>query len=86
MTDDHKNSTRAGRSIDNLDDRKGRKENPGDGDPTGNPEPDYSDDILQYEENAALDHVQVSDTGDIAEDGESVGNDLPADREKTDRA
>ncbi len=71
---DSKNATRAGRTIDNLDDRKDPKTNPGDRDPTGNEEPDYEDDILEDEEKAALDHVQVSGTGDIAEDGEVVGD------------
>jgi hypothetical protein len=86
MADDDLNSTRAGRSIENLDDRKGRKANPGDVDPTGKPEPDYSDDILEYEENAALDHVQISGVGDIAADGETVYNDLPPSRPKTGKA
>jgi hypothetical protein len=76
-----KNSTRAGRSIDNLDDRKNRKANPGEGDPHGDREPDYEDDILEDEEKAALDHVQISGVGDIAEDGEVVG-DQPAEKPK----
>ena len=77
MTLDDRNSTRAGRSIDNLDDRKDSKTNPGNRDPHGNREPDYKNDILETEENAALDHIQVSAAGDVAEDGEAVGNDLP---------
>ena len=77
MTLDDKNSTRAGRSIDYLDDRKDQNANPGDRDPHGNREPDYKDDILETEEKAALDHIQVSGGGDIAEDGEVVGNRLP---------
>jgi hypothetical protein len=68
-----KNSTRAGRSIDNLDDRKNASPtDPGQGRPHGRRMPHYSDEILENEENAALDHVQVSAVGDIAEDGKII--------------
>jgi hypothetical protein len=64
-----KNSTRAGRSIENTDDRKNPVPvDPGENSPHGRRMPHYRDDILEDEENAALDHVQVSGIGDIAED------------------
>jgi hypothetical protein len=73
MNRNDKNSTRAGRSIDNLDDRKNPiPTDPGQGSPHGRKMPHYSDELLEDEENAALDHVQVSAVGDIAEDGETV--------------
>ena len=73
MDRNDKNSTRAGRSIDNLDDRKDPASTaPGQGSPHGRQMPRYSREILEGEENAALDHVQVSAIGDIAEDGEIV--------------
>ena len=73
MNRNDKNSTRAGRSIDNLDDRKNAAPtDPGQGRPHGRRMPHYSDDILENEENAALDHVQVSAAGDIAEHGGTV--------------
>jgi hypothetical protein len=71
-----KNSTRAGRSIDNLDDRKNPTPvDPGARSPHGRKMPHYRDDILEEEENAALDHVQVSGIGDVAEDGHIVPTD-----------
>jgi len=71
MDRNDRNSTRAGRSIDNLDDRKNSAPtDPGQGSPHGRQMPRYSREILESEENAALDHVQVSAIGDIAEDGE----------------
>jgi hypothetical protein len=73
-----KNSTRAGRSIDNLDDRKNPvPTDPGQASPHGRRMPHYSDEILEDEEKSALDHVQVSAVGDIAEDGEAVETDDP---------
>jgi hypothetical protein len=73
MSQNDKNSTRAGRSIDNLDDRKNPvPTDPGQGSPHGRETPRYSQEILETEENAALDHVQVSAIGDVAEDGEIV--------------
>jgi hypothetical protein len=73
MDRNDKNSTRAGRSIDNLDDRKNPSPtDPGQSSPHGRRMPHYSDEILEDEENTALDHAQVNVTGDIAEDGESV--------------
>jgi hypothetical protein len=78
MDRNSKNSTRAGRSIDNLDDRKNPvPTDPGQGSPHGRRMPHYSDEILEAEEDAALDHVQVSAVGDIAEDGETVVTDDP---------
>jgi hypothetical protein len=72
-----KNSTRAGRSIDNLDDRKNAvPTDPGQGSRHGRRMPRYSNEILEGEEDAALDHVQVSAVGDIAGDGEIVGADV----------
>jgi hypothetical protein len=76
---DDKNSTRAGRSIDNLDDRKNRvATDPGEGTPHGRKMPRYRDEILEEEEKAALDHVQVSGIGDVAEDGKIVETKQPA--------
>jgi hypothetical protein len=78
MDRNDKNSTRAGRSIANLDDRKNpAPTDPGQGSPHGRRMPHYSDEAREAEENAALDHVQVSAIGDIAEDGEIVGTDDP---------
>jgi hypothetical protein len=65
------NSTRAGRSIVNLDDRRRATTNPGNDDKTGNEMPHYEDEILEEQETAALDHVQVSAIADEAEDGET---------------
>jgi hypothetical protein len=70
MAPDNANATRAGRTIDNLDDRGSPTANPGDKDKTGNEMPDFEDDILETEEKAALDHVQVSGIADVAESGE----------------
>jgi hypothetical protein len=71
-----RNSTRAGRGIDNLDDRKNPTPvDPGAGSPHGRKTPQYRDEILKDEENAALDHMQVSGIGDIAEDHEAVMTD-----------
>jgi len=73
MNRNDKNATRAGRSIDNLDDRKNPvPADPGQGSPHGRRMPHYSDEILEDEKNAALDHVQVSAVGDVAENGEIV--------------
>jgi len=75
---DDKNSTRAGRSIDNLDDRKNPvPTDPGEGTPHGRKMPQYRDEILEEEEKAALDHVQVSGIGDVAEDGKIVETKQP---------
>lgn len=72
----NQNATRAGRSIENLDDRKNAVAvDPGQGSPHGRRTPRAKDDILIDEEKAALDHVQVSGVGDIAEDGEIVDED-----------
>jgi hypothetical protein len=71
-----KNSTRAGRSIDNLDDRKNAvATDPGQGSRHGRRTPRYKDDVLAEEQKAALDHVQVSGTGDVSEDGRIVRDD-----------
>ena len=72
MADD-KNATRAGRTIDNLDDRKNDLPiDPGAGSSHGRKMPHYRDEILEKEETAALDHVQVSGIGDVAQDGQTV--------------
>jgi hypothetical protein len=74
--DTHKNSTRAGRSIDNLDDRKNAvTTDPGQGSRHGRETPRYKDEILEDEEKAALDHVQVSGVGDVSQDGTITGED-----------
>jgi hypothetical protein len=78
MDRNDKNSTRAGRSIDNLDDRRNPSPtDPGQGSPHGRRMPHYSDEILEDEENTALDHAQVSAVGDIAEDGKTVATGGP---------
>lgn len=74
MTIENKDANRTGRAIENLDDRRDPNTNPGDRDRHGNRMPDHNKDILETEEEAALDHVQVSGTGDVAEDGEIVGD------------
>jgi hypothetical protein len=78
MRANDKNSTRARRSIANLDDRKNAASDPGSGDPHGRRMPHYKNDLLEDEEEAALDHVQVSGIGDVAEDGKVSTNDHPA--------
>jgi hypothetical protein len=81
MTMNDRNSTRAGRTIDNLDDRKNAvPTDPGQGTPHGRRMPHYRDEILEDEEKAALDHVQVSGIGDVVEGRGIVGTDLPAPR------
>ncbi len=72
MAADDLNSTRAGRSIENLDRPKHTAIDPGDGSPHGRKTPRYKDDIVITETKDALDHVQVSGIGDIAEDGREV--------------
>lgn len=69
MTQNDRNSTRAGRSIGNLDDRKSGSTDPGSGSPHGRKTPDYENDIRVGEQTAALDHIQVSGIGDVTEDG-----------------
>jgi hypothetical protein len=69
MTAENLNSTRAGRSIDNLDDRGSGTTGAG-GEKTGNEMPSEKDEVLEEQETEALDHVQVSAIGDVAEDGE----------------
>jgi hypothetical protein len=72
----NENSTRAGRSIENLDDRKNAvATDPGSGTTHGRAMPRYKDDILIEEETAALDHVQVSNIGDIGEGGHVLETD-----------
>jgi hypothetical protein len=81
MNRNDKNATRAGRSIDNLDDRKNSvPTDPGQGSPHGRRMPHYSDEILEDEKNAALDHVQVSAVGDVAENGKIVATGDPQKR------
>jgi hypothetical protein len=63
------NSTRAGRSIDYLDNRRGTVTDPGSGDPHGNRMPKFENEILEKEATDALDHVQVSAIADVAPDG-----------------
>ena len=73
MWQGERNSSRAGRSIDNLDDRRLGTADPGAGDPHGNRMPDYKTDILQDEQNAALDRVPVSGIADVAPEDEIGG-------------
>ncbi len=63
------NADRSGRTIENLDDRKNPAANPGAKDPHGRKMPDYADDIVQNEANAALKHVQTSGIADVDQDG-----------------
>ena len=72
MDTQEKNSTRAGRSIENLDKPKNTAIDPGRGSPHGRKMPHYKDDVVAKEGKDALDHVQVSGIGDIAEDGREV--------------
>jgi hypothetical protein len=72
MAADHLNSTRAGRSIDNLDKPKHTAIDPGSGTSHGRKTPRYADEVVAKEGKDALDHVQVSGIGDIAEDGREV--------------
>jgi len=72
MAGDHLNSTRAGRSIENLDKPKNTAIDPGQGNPHGRKMPRYKDDIVVTEAKDALDHVQVSGIGDMTEDGREV--------------
>jgi hypothetical protein len=81
MTMNDKNSTRAGRSIENSDDRKNAvPTDPGAGTPHGRKMPQYRDEILEEEKKAALDHVQVSGIGDVVEGGKIVETKQPAER------
>ena len=57
MTGDHLNSTRAGRSIENLDKPKDTAIDPGRGSAHGRKMPRYQDDIVVAEAKDALDHV-----------------------------
>jgi hypothetical protein len=72
MAGNHLNSTRAGRSIENLDKPKNTAIDPGQGSPHGRKMPRYKDDIVVEEAKDALDHVQVSGIGDMTEDGREV--------------
>jgi hypothetical protein len=72
MADDYLNSTRAGRSIENLDKPKNTAIDPGQGDAHGRKMPRYQDDVVVEEAKDALDHVQVSGIGDMTEDGREV--------------
>lgn len=72
MADDYLNSTRAGRSIENLDRPRNTAIDPGQGDAHGRKMPRYQDDIVVTETKDALDHVQVSGIGDMTEDGGEV--------------
>jgi hypothetical protein len=72
MAGDHLNSTRAGRSIENLDRPKNTAIDPGQGDAHGRKMPRYKDDAVIKEAKDALDHVQVSGIGDMTEDGREV--------------
>ncbi len=72
MMGDNLNSTRAGRSIENLDRPKNTAIDPGQGNPHGRKMPHYKDDIVVKEATDALDHVQVSGIGDMTEDGQEV--------------
>ena len=72
MAADHLNSTRAGRSIENLDKPKHTSIDPGSGTAHGRKVPRYEDDVVAQEGKDALVHVQVSGIGDIAEDGREV--------------
>jgi hypothetical protein len=69
MDRNDKNSTRAGRSIENLDNPKNTPIDPGSGSAHGRRMPDYKNDIIVREQTAALDHVQVSAIGDQVENG-----------------
>ncbi len=68
MAKQHLNSTRAGRSIDNLDNAKDVT-NPGNGDPHGNRMPKYEKEMLEEEATDALAHIQVSAIADKTEGG-----------------
>ncbi len=72
MSVDHLNSTRAGRSIENLDKPKNTAIDPGQGDAHGRKIPRYKDDVVVKEGKDALVHVQVSGIGDMTEDGGEV--------------
>jgi hypothetical protein len=72
MANEYLNSTRAGRSIENLDKPKNTAIDPGQGDAHGRKMPRYKDDIVIKEAKDALDHVQVSGIGDMTEDGREV--------------
>ena len=61
----HRNSTRAGRSIENLDDRRNAVAiNPGENSRHGRRTPRYEDEVLEEAEKAAHDLVQVRGAGD----------------------
>jgi hypothetical protein len=72
MADDYLNSTRAGRSIENLDKPKNTAIDPGQGDAHGRKMPHYKDDAVVKDAEEAFDHVQVSGIGDVTEDGREV--------------
>ncbi len=72
MANEHLNSTRAGRSIENLDKPKNTAIDPGQGDAHGRKMPRFQDDVIAKEAKDALDHVQVSGIGDMTEDGGEV--------------
>ena len=74
MAHNDKNSTRTGRSIENLDNPKNTPIDPGSGSAHGRRTPEYKDDIIVQEQKAALDHVQVSALGDQLENGTIVSD------------